>query len=317
MQVLNSVPVTLSDSADRKETPMTPGLFITAHTATPFLARRSISLAKPLLHAEAAVCGLGQFIFYINGRKIGDHELDPAWTNYRKYVPFVTFNVTEALTEGENVIAAAVGNGWFIKDDTHYTFRLPEFMGKNPNPYRPFHDSLLLAVRLTLTYRDGSSEEITADDKFHVSSSSTVMSNVYGSETYDATLAQPGWNDRGFDDGSWSAAETVPPSDLALGGFREQIMPPVKVIRTHPAAFLHTVGSRRIYDFGCNISAMLDFTLTGPAGSVIRIFPAEKLTADGCEVRLFARPHRVSYYEEIGFKKCGLDIVLERKYADY
>ena len=40
----------------------------------------------------------------------------------------------------------------------------------------------------------------------------------------------------------------------------------------------------------------------------------EKLTADGFDVRLFARPHRVSYYEEIGFKKCGLDIVLERKY---
>lgn len=42
----------------------------------------------------------------------------------------------------------------------------------------------------------------------------------------------------------------------------------------------------------------------------------EKLTADGFEVRLFARPHRVSYYEEIGFRKCGVDIVLERKYPD-
>ncbi|MBQ8121279.1 MAG: GNAT family N-acetyltransferase [Ruminococcus sp.] len=43
----------------------------------------------------------------------------------------------------------------------------------------------------------------------------------------------------------------------------------------------------------------------------------EKLTSDGFEVRLFARPHRVSYYEEIGFKKCGLDIVLERKDKDF
>lgn len=42
----------------------------------------------------------------------------------------------------------------------------------------------------------------------------------------------------------------------------------------------------------------------------------EKLTADGFEVRLFARSHRVSYYEEIGFKKCGVDVVLERKYCD-
>ena len=43
----------------------------------------------------------------------------------------------------------------------------------------------------------------------------------------------------------------------------------------------------------------------------------EKLTADGYDVRLFARPHRVSYYEEIGFKKCGLDIVLDRKGTDF
>ena len=38
----------------------------------------------------------------------------------------------------------------------------------------------------------------------------------------------------------------------------------------------------------------------------------EKLTQDGFKVRLFARPHRVSYYEEIGFKACGIDLVLER-----
>jgi N-acetylglutamate synthase-like GNAT family acetyltransferase len=38
----------------------------------------------------------------------------------------------------------------------------------------------------------------------------------------------------------------------------------------------------------------------------------ERLTQDGIEVRLYARPHRVSYYEEIGFKECGIDTVLER-----
>ena len=37
-----------------------------------------------------------------------------------------------------------------------------------------------------------------------------------------------------------------------------------------------------------------------------------RLTQDGFQVRLFARPHRVSYYEEIGFKACGIDLVLER-----
>ncbi len=39
----------------------------------------------------------------------------------------------------------------------------------------------------------------------------------------------------------------------------------------------------------------------------------EKLTIDGFEVRLFARPHRVSYYEEIGFAAVAHDIVFELK----
>ena len=38
----------------------------------------------------------------------------------------------------------------------------------------------------------------------------------------------------------------------------------------------------------------------------------ERLTLDGFAVKLQARPHRVSYYEEIGFKAIDTDVVLER-----
>lgn len=38
----------------------------------------------------------------------------------------------------------------------------------------------------------------------------------------------------------------------------------------------------------------------------------EKLNKEGVNVRLFARSNRVSYYEEIGFKDIGMDIVFER-----
>lgn len=39
----------------------------------------------------------------------------------------------------------------------------------------------------------------------------------------------------------------------------------------------------------------------------------ERLSDDGYEVHLFARPHRVSYYEEIGFAAVAHDIVFELK----
>lgn len=42
----------------------------------------------------------------------------------------------------------------------------------------------------------------------------------------------------------------------------------------------------------------------------------ERLSADGLDVLLFARKHRVSYYTEIGFEPVGEDIVFERKCLD-
>ena len=43
----------------------------------------------------------------------------------------------------------------------------------------------------------------------------------------------------------------------------------------------------------------------------------ERLAQQGIAVKLFARPHRVSYYEEIGFKAIGIDVVLEMKNATH
>ena len=60
--------------------------WITNGTAKPFYARKELTLDKAVKRAEAKVCGLGQFQFYINGKKAGDHELDPAWTDYRKQI---------------------------------------------------------------------------------------------------------------------------------------------------------------------------------------------------------------------------------------
>ena len=130
----------------------TLGKWITNGTAAPFYARKEFHIAKEIKRAVANVCGLGQFIFYINGRKAGDHELDPGWTDYSKLIQYVTFDVTDYLVKGDNVLGAEVGNGWFIKTDEHYTFKFPEFMPPNPNPYKPYGRTLVFAMTMKITY---------------------------------------------------------------------------------------------------------------------------------------------------------------------
>lgn len=303
--------------------------WITNGTARPFYARKELILGKKVKYASAKVCGLGQFHFYINGKKVGDHELDPAWTDYRKLIYYVSFDITDMLRPGKNVIGAEVGNGWYIKCDEHYTFTFPEFMPPNPNPYRPCGTCLLLAMELCLEYEDGTREMISADDSFRVKEHPVVMSNVYGSETIDGRLAQPGWCEADFDDSAWRQAEYVPENEVPRADILEQTMPPVKVIKSYEGELVHQVNEnsltaarnqadhlpdirpekeekiggsqeqekaasgncgqeckaaeclRDIYDFGQNMSGILEFEVKGRSGDAIRIYPAEKLGENG------------------------------------
>lgn len=114
------------------------GYWITDGSGQPFYARTTIELTKPVRAATAKVCGLGQFVFSVNGSKVGDHELDPGWTDYRKAIQYVTFDLTDVLRVGKNALGAEIGNGWFLMDDAEgYSFHFPPFMPPNPNPYVP------------------------------------------------------------------------------------------------------------------------------------------------------------------------------------
>lgn len=262
--------------------------WITNGTASPFYARKVFEVRDHIVKAEAKVCGLGQFHFFINGKKVSDHELDPGWTDYRKLVQYVTFDVTEYLQPGKNVMGAEVGNGWYIKQDEHYTFQFPAFMPPNPNPYRPFGKVLVLALELCITYQDGSSERIRTDDSFKVKRHPVIMSNVYGSETMDGRLKVKNWCSLSLDDSGWEKAQYASEKDIPGGILQNQFQPPVKVIHTYEGRELPKVGERRIFDFQQNMSGILEVELKGHKGDKICFYPAEKCKENG-DVDQFAK----------------------------
>ena len=261
---------------------MFPEKWITSpnHQASPFYARKAFRLDKEPDSAEILICGLGQFILSLNGEKVGDHELDPAWTDYRKEIQFLRFDVTKHLHAGVNAIGVEVGNGWYSKMDEGYTFAFPPFMPKNPNPYVPFGECLPLALTLTVCFSDGTRMTLCADETFRVSPHPATMSNVFGSETLDGRLEQEGWNEGDFDDSAWECASPVPEEDIPQGIPREQTQPPVRVIKTYEARSIKPYP-REVYDFGQNMSGILELELFGKCGDRVSIYPAEKLTPEG------------------------------------
>ena len=248
---------------------------------SPFRARKVIEITGEPVSVQARVCGLGQFIFYCNGQKVSDHELDPSWTDYRKSAEFVIFDLDQMVRQGKNVFGIEVGNGWYIKNDEGYTFRFPSFMPPNPNPYEPFDKDLVFALRITVRYENGTEDEYTADESWQCAPCPVTQSNVYGSETIDLRLEEEEkrWLEEDFlPDDLWESVSTAGGPKGRLAAAAE---PPVKVLREYKAVYLHTVNGRDVFDMGQNMSCMLEIGIKGSKGDMVRIRPAEKLDAEG------------------------------------
>ena len=252
--------------------------WITNGTTTPFYTRKEISISKPVHKAIAKVCGLGQFVFSINDHKVGDHELDPGWTDYRKIAEYVTFDVSELLSAGKNVLGGEIGNGWYIMDQAEgYSFHFPPFMPPNPNPYQPFGDYLIFGLVLEIEYEDQSIETIITDSSWKVCKHEVLHSNIYGSEIIDNSYIQEHYTSKDYNDTLWKNAKECNVNINCI----EQFQPPVKVIHQYKGIYLSALNHRRIYDFTQNMAGILEFDIKGKKGSKVVIYPAEKLKDNG------------------------------------
>ncbi|UOQ51131.1 family 78 glycoside hydrolase catalytic domain [Hymenobacter cellulosivorans] len=231
------------------------------------LLRKDFVVGKRLHKATAYVCGLGQFELHLNGRKVGDHFLDPAWTKYDQHAQYVAFDVTEQLRKGPNTVGVLLGNGFYYVPPVKGRFRKLKTAFGYPK----------LRLRLVLDYQDGHREDVLSDASWKTAPGPVTFSSIYGGEDYDATLEQPGWDAPGFRDQTWKPALVVSgPPELTA-----QNAEPLKVHETftNPKIVLASPG-KWVYNFGQNASGIVELRVQGQAGDTVRILPAELLKAD-------------------------------------
>ena len=152
--------------------------------------RKELPINKEVKEAIVNISGLGHFDFYINGEKVGNHFLDPGWTNYAKTALYQTFDVT-ALLKKRNVMGVMLGNGFYNVPRERYFKQLISFGAPK------------VKLALSLKYADGSSEVVVTDRSWKVCESPITYSSIYGGEDYDAGKYQVSWMNPGFDDDLW------------------------------------------------------------------------------------------------------------------
>ena len=80
------------------------------------LFRKAFHLRERPRSARAYICGLGYHELYLNGSKVGDHVSIRLKTNYEHYAFYVTHDITESVSAGQNAAGVSLGTGWFHQD---------------------------------------------------------------------------------------------------------------------------------------------------------------------------------------------------------
>ena len=252
---------------------------------------------KKIVEATAYVCGLGFYEFSLNGKKVGNSEFAPLWSDYDKTVYYNTYDVTEQLRHGENAVGILLGNGFYNVQGGRY--RKLQISFGPPT----------LLFELVINYEDGTCTTVHSDNNWKYDFSPVTFNCIYGGEDYDARREQKGWNQIGFDDSHW---RPVVIQEAPKGILRPQMAAPVKIMERYDIQKVTklnadqvasaSVSTKRtvdpsafVLDMGQNLAGFPEITVRGKRGQKVTLIVAEALTEEGaCNQRQTGRQH---YYE--------------------
>ncbi len=234
--------------------------------------RREFNLAKKIKKATLYVSGIGYYEAFLNGNKMGNHLLDPGWTDYSKRVLYSTFDVTSSLKPGSNCLGMLLGNGWYDP--------LPLLMWGRVNIREGLtvgHPKFI--VQMNIQYMDGTTAQVISDDGWKATSGPIIRNSIYLGEVYDARKEIPGWNKPHINTDNWRPVTIAKPP---TGKLLSQQQPPIVAGDSlSPQHIKKTSTGNYIVDFGKNFSGIIRLKAKGQQGSAIQIRYGELLYPDG------------------------------------
>jgi alpha-L-rhamnosidase len=215
--------------------------------------RKEFSLAAKPVRARAYIAGAGYYELRVNGHKIGDRVLDPAWTTYDKRVLYATYDITKLLRAGANAIGVMLGEGWY--------------------------HNRALKMQVDIELEGGAKTSVASDGTWKAAGGPILEDSVYHGEIYDARKEMPGWDRAGFLDAAWKSAALV---DGPNGVLSAEMMPPIKVVDTIvPLKMTSPKPGMYVYDMGQNFSGWVRLRVKGPRGTSVKMRHSELIYEDG------------------------------------
>lgn len=131
--------------------------------------------------ANFYIAALGYYILKINGKRVGDYELNSDWTDYQKIVYYDQYDISSYLKDGTNYLEIELGNGMY-----------------NPSPLKLFGKYNLReklaevgTPKIICDVEIDGEIFISSDDSWQYVSGNILFNNLYLGETVDFNYNDP------------------------------------------------------------------------------------------------------------------------------
>jgi alpha-L-rhamnosidase len=221
----------------------------------------------PVRSATLRITAHGVYEAFLNGARVGDCELTPGFTAYRKRLQVQTFDVRGLVRRGANVLGALVSDGWWRGQ--HGIARRTDSYG----------GTTALLAELQLALESGERVVVRTDGSWRSTPSHVLGADLVAGEVHDLRRRVRGWAEPGADRSGWS------PVRVADHGFEtlcEPIGPPSRRVQELPAVSVRELApGRHVVDFGQNSHGWVRLADLGPAGTTLALVHGEALDASG------------------------------------
>ena len=206
--------------------------------------------------ARLYITACGVYEAKLNGNRIGDFVLAPGVTDYRKRAQYQTYDVTDLLKEGENVLTVQLADGWFRGSCGAWGIR------------NQYGTQTKLLAQLEVTHPDNKVTVVCTDESWKWSNDGAIrFADNKDGEVVDARM-QAGYNGK---------VRVV--DHIVIPTASNNV--PVREKEHFAADIITTPSGKTVLDFGQNIAGYLSFQINAKERQTIRLRFGELLDKDG------------------------------------
>jgi alpha-L-rhamnosidase len=232
-----------------------------------YLLAGEVDIGGEVVAAELRITARGIYEAFVNGTRVGDHELTPGYTAYRHRLQVQTFDVTDLVGQGSNALGVMLSDGWW-RGQTGFGRRVDSY-----------GSTTAVLAELAATLRSGETIRFGTDDTWRSTASHILAADLIAGEVHDLRRRVDRWAEPGTDRSGWDRVRPGVPDNANLC---EPLAPPVRRVEDlQPVSITELAPGRQVVDFGQNSNGWVRLTHLGPDGTEITLTYGEALDADG------------------------------------